>query len=179
MSASKIAYWGLAVAVMAFVSSALVNDVQSQPPATEEAAEPAPPAGQTYTGVKRCASCHFKQFMSWKKSKHFTDHSFKALPEKHQADKECLPCHTTGYGQPTGFKDIESSANLAGTTCEACHGPGSEHEKVCEQFKNKKKLDPTEDKAARDSIYKIVPGNVCTRCHAEQGHKPTPKPAKE
>jgi hypothetical protein len=178
MSVSKIVYWGLAVALMAFVYGALVSDVQSQPPAAEEAAEPAPPAGQTYTGVKRCASCHFKQFMSWKKSKHSTD-SFKVLPEKHQADKECLPCHTTGFGQPTGFKDVESSPNLAGTTCEACHGPGSEHEKVCEKFKNKKKLDPDEDKAARDSIYKIVPGNVCIRCHAEQAHKTTPRPAKE
>ena len=25
-----------------------------------------PPKGQTYVGFKKCSSCHFKQFMTWK-----------------------------------------------------------------------------------------------------------------
>jgi len=166
----------IGLVLAAFMS--VPGSAPAQPPPAEEAAEPAPPAGQTYTGVKKCASCHFKQFMSWKKSKHATE-SFKVLPEKYQADKECLPCHSTGYGQATGFKDIESTPNLAGTTCEACHGPGSEHDKIASKFKDKKKLDLAEDKEVRDSIYKILPGNVCSRCHANQGHKELPKPAKE
>ena len=29
-----------------------------------------PPTDQEYTGTKRCASCHFEQFMKWKATPH-------------------------------------------------------------------------------------------------------------
>lgn len=165
-----------AVSVIACVVwIALASNVCSQPPEVfTPAVEPAPPANQTYTGAKACSSCHFKQFMSWKKTKHATD-AWGKITAKYQADPACLKCHATGYGQATGFKDIASSANLAGTTCEACHGPGSEHDKIAKKYANKKKLDPAEEKEARDSIYKVLPGNVCAGCHAAQGHKDHPK----
>ena len=155
----------------------LTATVNSQPPATAPA-EPAAPEGQTYTGSKQCSSCHFKQYLSWKKTKHAKE-SWENLPQKYRADATCLPCHTTGYGQPTGFTDIAATPNLAGTTCEACHGPGSEHEKVCKQYANKKQLSPDEEKAARDSIYRILPNTICARCHIVQGHKEMPKFDKE
>ena len=71
--------------------------------------------------------------------------------------------------------------------------PGSKHDEACKPFLNKKKLDPADEKIARDSIYKaaiadvtlhkephrslqdkasqeiiakIKPGDVCARCHA-------------
>jgi len=166
----------ICLAVAAFMSTP--TSAPAQPPATEQAAEPAAPEGQSYTGSKQCSSCHFKQYMSWKKSKHATD-AFGKLAEKYKTDATCLPCHTTGYGQATGFKDAATTPNLAGTTCEACHGPGSEHEKICKEYANKKKLTAEEEKKARDSIYKILPGNVCSRCHASQGHKDHPKYDKE
>ncbi len=166
----------ISLAVAAFMSSPV--SAPAQPPPAGGAAEPAPPEGQTYTGVKACSSCHFKQYMSWKKTKHYTD-SYAKVPKKYKTDATCLPCHSTGYGQPSGFKDEATTPNLTGTTCEACHGPGSEHEKVCKAYANKKKLAPDEEKKARDSIYMIVPGNVCERCHATQGHKEHPKYEKE
>ena len=180
---SKLSRFALMAAstVVGFVVLAMVgvfNSVSAQPPATEQAAEPAPPEGQTYTGGKKCASCHFKQYTTWKKTKHATD-AFAKLPEKYQADVNCINCHTTGYGQETGFKDIASTPNLAGTSCEACHGPGSEHDKIAKKFAEKKKLSADEEKVARDSIYKILPGNVCSRCHTSQGHKEHPKYDKE
>ncbi len=168
----------IGLAVAAFMSTP--SSAPAQPPATDQAAEPAPPEGQSYTGWKKCASCHFTQAAKWKKTKHAAESSggklMETLPEKYRTDATCLPCHTTGYGQATGFKDAESTPHLAATTCEACHGPGSEHEKVCKAYANKKKLAPDEEKKARDSIYKIVPGNVCLRCHTAQGHKDEPKP---
>ena len=165
---------GLAVAGIFLIGSA----VNSQPPELPgTVAKPAPPAGQNYTGVKRCSSCHFKQYMTWKKTKHAKE-AWESVTAKYRASAECLPCHTTGYGQPTGFKDEASSPNLTGTTCEACHGPGSKHEEVCQQYVNKK-LTPDEEKIARDSIYKVRPGNVCASCHVAQGHKEHPKYDKE
>ena len=130
---------------------------KSQPPEPKDVApEPAPPAGQTYVGVKKCSSCHFKQYMTWKKTKHAKE-AWESMPAKYRTSAECLVCHATGYGDPTGFKDEASTPNLVGTTCEACHGPGSKHEEVCKPYLNKKKLSAEEEKIARDSIYKILP----------------------
>jgi len=134
--------------------------------------EPAPPEGQTYTGVKRCASCHFEQYMSWKKTKHAQ--AFDVLTPKYQKDEKCLKCHTTGLGEPTGYKDGETA--LAGVTCENCHGPGSKHEEVSQPFAKVKKLTPEQEKLVRDSIWKILPKNVCIECHTVQGHKKSETP---
>jgi hypothetical protein len=149
-----------------------VRPVQSQPPA-EAAAEVHPPADQTYTGSKQCAACHLKEYMAWKKTKHAKE-AFESMPAKYRTSADCLACHATGYGAATGFKDIASTPNLAGTTCEACHGPGSKHGAIAKQYENKKQLSPDEDKAVRGSIYKVQPQNVCVRCHIDQQHKPHP-----
>jgi hypothetical protein len=149
----------------------------SQPGASQLAApveqEPAPPADQQYTGVKQCASCHFEQFMKWKSTKHAT--TFDLLPAKYQTDAKCLECHATGFGTPTGFKTAAASADLKGTTCEACHGPGSKHGEIAKQFANQK-LTPEQEKAVRDSIWKVTPRNVCISCHTVQGHHESPTP---
>ena len=167
---------GVAATAAVLISClAVLPAVQSQPPeALKPPAEPAPPEGQTYTGAKQCSSCHFKQYMSWKKTKHAKE-AWESVPEKYRADPECVKCHATGYGQATGFKDAASSPNLIGTSCEACHGPGSKHAEVCKQYSEKKKLSPEEDKIARDSIYKVLPNNVCSACHIGSGHKEHPK----
>jgi Cytochrome c554 and c-prime len=145
----------------------------AQPAAAPAAQEPAPPADQQYIGAKQCAACHFDQFMKWKTSKHAK--TFDLLPAKYQADTKCLQCHTTGYGQATGFKTAAASADLKGTTCEACHGPGSKHAEIAKQFANKK-LTPEQDKTVRDSIWKIEPTNACIACHVVQGHHDNPTP---
>lgn len=132
----------------------------------DEAAEPAPPDGQTYVGVKKCASCHFDEFLKWKKTKHAK--TFELLPANYQTNQECLKCHTTGFGEPTGFKTA-ADVDLKGTTCEQCHGPGSHHAEVTKAFANKK-LTPEQEKIARDSIWRMLPKNICVSCHTVQGH---------
>ena len=137
-----------------------------------EAPEPEPPGEQQYIGVKKCAACHFDQFLKWKPTKHAK--SFELLPAKHQADEKCLKCHTTGFGEPTGFKTA-ADLDLKGTSCESCHGPGSKHADVAKPFANKKPT-PEQDKIARDSIWKMLPKNVCVSCHVVQGHHDSPTP---
>ena len=166
---------GTGIGTCAAMCLLAVNAVNSQPPAAKEAStEPAAPAGQTYTGAKRCSACHFKQYMSWKKTKHAKE-AWESMPAKYRTSAECLPCHATGYGEATGFKDEASTPNLVGSTCESCHGPGSKHEEACKPYLNVKKLSPEQEKIARDSIYKILPGNVCAACHTSKGHKEHPK----
>ena len=149
------------------VGPAPLQAVQTEP------AEPAPPEGQTYTGAKECAACHFKQFMSWKKDKH--SKSFQLLPEEYQPNAECVKCHSTGLGEETGFKDLESTPNLAGTTCESCHGPGSKHAEICQGF-GKEKLNAEQEKIARDSIWSMLPENVCVACHITKAHEKSKTP---
>ena len=173
----KVTRTAMVVTVVVVTCAALVGalaNVRSTPlqAAEDEPPEPAPPQGQTYTGAKDCASCHFQQFMAWKKTGHAK--SFDLLTAKYEKDSKCLECHTTGYGEPTGYKD-ESDAALKGTSCEACHGPGSEHAKICKDF-GKEKLNAEQEKLARDSIWLMLPKNICVECHAMQGHKKSETP---
>src|SRR5271157_3885460 len=173
MKVRQRVFVGLATVVVITACGILVQSVRSQPPAEPAGPAVTPPADQTYTGAKACSACHFKQFMTWKKTKHSTD-AFAKLPAKYKTDASCLICHSTGFGAATGFKDEASTATLAGTTCEACHGPGSKHAEVAKQYANKK-LSPEEEKTVRGTIYKVLPQNVCMRCHATQVHKEHPK----
>jgi hypothetical protein len=172
LTSSRVAVVAVLGAITLLFSLA-VRSVQSQPPPVQ-VTEVTPPADQTYTGAKQCGACHFKQYMAWKKTKHAKD-AFDSLPEKYKADPECIKCHATGYGAATGFKDAATTPNLTGTSCEACHGPGSKHDAIAKQFANKKKLEPEEEKAVRGSIYKVLPQNVCIRCHVSQTHGEHPK----
>lgn len=136
--------------------------------------EPPAPADQQYTGSKRCASCHFEQYMAWKKDQH--SKAFDTLTAKYQKDASCLKCHTTGYGEETGYKDQETTSSLAGVTCESCHGPGSKHEEICKPLAQVKDLSPEQEKAVRDSIWLMLPKNVCVECHQTKAHKKSSTP---
>ncbi|HVT26544.1 MAG TPA: cytochrome c family protein [Lacipirellulaceae bacterium] len=131
-----------------------------------------PPAGQTYVGYRVCAPCHFDQYQIWRTTPHAK--AFAILPAKYQADASCLKCHSTGFGQPTGFKSLKETPDVAGNTCENCHGPGSEHVKIAKSF-GQKKLTKQEDAYVRSTIYKILPKNVCVECHLSVAHKQHPK----
>ncbi|MDH3402684.1 MAG: cytochrome c family protein [Acidobacteriota bacterium] len=91
-----------------------------------------------YVGSKSCKKCHLKEFKSWEATK--MAQTFETLkpgaaaeaktgagldPEKdYTTDEACVKCHVTGYGQPGGFVDIETTPELVGVGCEMCHGPG-------------------------------------------------------
>jgi len=130
-----------------------------------------PPTGQTYVGEKVCSSCHFEQSLVWKKSKH--SKGFEVLAEKYRTDNSCLKCHTTGFGEETGFKSVDATPSLVGTSCEACHGPGSKHAETAKQFTGKE-LSDAQKKYVGSTIYKIQPNNACVNCHVAQTHKKHP-----
>jgi hypothetical protein len=96
-----------------------------------------------YIGIKACKKCHIKQFKSWEKTNMAKAYDILKPGERVDAkkkvgldpekdytkDSECLPCHTTGFGQPGGFVRIDQTPQLVGVSCETCHGAGSEYTK--------------------------------------------------
>jgi mono/diheme cytochrome c family protein len=128
-----------------------------------------------YIGAKKCKACHMKQFKSWSKTKMAT--SFENLkpgvkaaekkkagidPDKdYTTDENCLKCHTTGYGKPSGFKSLTETPKLINVQCEACHGPGADFRAI---MKKDKTFKPSDVKTAGLMIPSETENN-CMECH--------------
>ncbi len=107
------------------------------------AEDAAAPAGDpTYIGAGKCKMCHKGEkngniYEGWLETKHAK--SLETLVAKgEQNNAECLACHTTGYGTPSGFgadTTMHAAEALGSVSCEACHGPGSNYKskKVMEE----------------------------------------------
>ena len=113
----------------------------------------------SYVGDSSCLEkCHEVQVTSFKKNKHMKAYIIikdsKSFLNKKEQGKEgdCLKCHTTGYGKPGGFVDEETTPEQASVSCEACHGPGSEH--IAVDLKNVSKKKDT-----------IILKPDCGKCH--------------
>jgi hypothetical protein len=87
-----------------------------------------------YAGAKVCNTCHANICRYETNTPHasaFSSTNF--LAQGGQTNALCLPCHTVGYGLPTGFNltnrsgIFSYSTNLAGVQCENCHGPAKNH----------------------------------------------------
>jgi hypothetical protein len=110
--------------------------------------------------------------MMWRKTPHAK--AFEIMPAKYHTDATCLKCHSTGFGEPTGFKSLQQTPNLVGNGCENCHGPGSKHTEIAKSF-GQKKLTEQEQKYVRSTIHRMLPKNVCVDCHLASAHKPHPQ----
>lgn len=115
-----------------------------------------------YAGAQTCLECHPNVHSSEVNTPHaqaFTNPMFAALGG--QTNSSCLPCHTVGYGLPSGFKsitDFRSTNRLAGVQCESCHGPAASH--AASEM----------DLTVRPRIE--IAAQVCGGCHSGQ-HNPT------
>jgi hypothetical protein len=99
-----------------------------------------------YLGQETCRRCHEEVYQKVAKMGHAR--AYEALTKKNSEGlAECLVCHTTGYGEPTGFNS-SSSIDLKNVQCESCHGMGSKHK--------------------RDGSYKQVSEQKCLVCHTKE-----------
>jgi hypothetical protein len=132
-----------------------------------------------FLGPKTCTEqCHQEQGASWAKTR--MAKSFDALrpgvyaeakrmvgldPEADYTEVEdCVICHSTGYGMAGGFVSIEETPDMAGVTCEACHGAGGMYVKTVMDAD-----DPTFNTGAAREAGLIYPptARVCRKCHNE------------
>jgi len=74
-----------------------------------------------YLGDASCLTCHQPQHDNWKKTGHARAYQ-TLVRDKRESDHTCLPCHTTGFGEVSGFADV-----LGNVQCESCHGPRRGH----------------------------------------------------
>ncbi|MGH8103237.1 MAG: multiheme c-type cytochrome [bacterium] len=79
-----------------------------------------------YSGAKSCEVCHHDQYDRWSDSKH-AGAIITLLKSRDEYTVNCLPCHTTGFGEPGGFRNYLGTATFSGVQCEACHGPSLAH----------------------------------------------------
>jgi Cytochrome c554 and c-prime len=96
------------------------------PASLREDSVPGVRTAASYVGSERCVECHQTAAEVWKKSGH--EHAFATLVDRQaDADPNCIGCHTTGFGAPSGYLREFGAQKLVNVGCESCHGPGSLH----------------------------------------------------
>ncbi len=132
-------------------------------------------AQNKFVGVNTCA-CHNlpkqgKQVDVWKKSKHAEAFTVlksdkakeyataKAVTGSAAEAKECLECHSTGYGQ-TAEKTFKIEM---GVQCEACHGAASGYKAIHNKPENK-------EKAVAAGLVANGGEKLCVTCHTSKMH---------
>jgi hypothetical protein len=110
-----------------------------------------------YAGARACSECHKKIHNTEMDTRHAQ--AFQALKQVQQeTNPSCLPCHTVGYGLPTGFVSETATPELVGVQCESCHGPAARH--MASEFNPRSR--PHVDSGA----------TMCGGCHTGS-HQPT------
>ncbi len=81
---------------------------------------------KTFTASEKCRECHEEAYAVWSASSHAS--AFDILEEKsRQYDKDCTPCHTTGFYKRGGYEHLAVTPDLKHVGCESCHGNGYDH----------------------------------------------------
>ncbi len=105
--------------------------------------------GDKYLGGEVCSRCHMGIHELWVENLHSV--AFETLIEKGmERSSDCVGCHTTGHGEPTGYlppatarsdgaETVVAGAaggmpDLVGVQCEACHGMGTYHDRTGGDF---------------------------------------------
>lgn len=110
-----------------------------------------------YVGQSVCRGCHPKAHDGWAETVHRGAlDTLKAIGQA--GNKNCLPCHSVGYGLPGGFVSEATTPRLAGVQCENCHGPAANH------------ISDPGDLKARPVVS--LAGTLCGGCH-NGFHHPT------
>ena len=109
----------------------------------------------SFAGSGYCSGCHGDKIATWTQTDHASALSLlTSIGMGNNAS--CLPCHTVGFGQPTGYTGA-TTAHLANVGCENCHGPAAWHKNT--------------DHALIRPAVSIDPA-ICGSCH-QDSHHPT------
>lgn len=98
--------------------------------------------GDKFLGADVCSRCHEDVYKAWLDTPHAA--AFASLTAKGmEKESDCIGCHTTGHGQPTGYLPDPGGMpagatpgipDLTNVQCEACHGMGTYHNRAGDDF---------------------------------------------
>jgi peroxiredoxin len=145
------------------VSHAALAALPPEERARRAAALPEPSASAAFVGSEACRGCHSAEHATWSASAHAR--AGRSLQQSDRpGQRDCLRCHTTGFGRPGGFPEGASleiaHPDLARVGCESCHGPGGAHI-------GEKDLRHGTILALRDKCDSCVILEICGACHDE------------
>ncbi len=81
---------------------------------------------ESYRGAEACRDCHESIYDAWAGTAHA--HAWETLTGiSRQLDRDCTPCHSTGFYETGGFQNEVTTPHLTGVQCEVCHGNGFAH----------------------------------------------------
>ena len=113
----------------------------------------------SYVGAQACQECHPRTFARWETTKHARAYEPLTNPRRNREfDAECISCHTTGFGDNTGWVSTEKTPLLKGNQCENCHGPGSLHAADPDNLEFRKPPMKMSADWAKSTAF-------CTKCH--------------
>jgi len=105
-----------------------------------------------YVGAESCRNCHETEYRAWKGTRHSRAFDTLRGVQRHFYP-DCISCHTTGFGYPTGFQMGQTAGPpMAGVGCEVCHGPGRKHTFQPETSR----------------LRRTIPASICLACHDKE-----------
>jgi len=108
-----------------------------------------------FAGASACEECHQSIHDSEAKTIHAG--ALQTLQKIGMgANANCLPCHTVGFGLPTGYSNQSQTPYLAGVQCENCHGAAGNHAANPGDFTVKPRVE--------------LAAEVCGGCHTDSHH---------
>lgn len=115
-------------------------------------------ANAKYITAGKCKMCHAAKYTAWNLTIHAK--TLKQLPNCDETTAKNLDEETL-YRYSTGFHSADKTWSELGTSCEACHGPGSEHFKANKENRKLTIMDPAQLKSTGAKV------SVCGRCHGQ------------
>ena len=113
----------------------------------------------SYVGTDRCEGCHPEAARKWQQTQHAR--AFATLIQRQaEADPNCIPCHTVGFGSLTGYRREFGNQKLVDVGCESCHGPGSLH------------VDQRLGQGAVSFQFRPLGAGDCKKCHYGEFSRP-------
>ncbi len=118
---------------------------------------------------KQCMVCHKDQYEVWKKSKHASAMVPLYIRNQH-LNPECIVCHSVGFHEPGGFKDIGDLVSFLDRTL------GKKHKGSMVELRDQPQLDQKLRRQYVNAIEKApwkkdFMGVQCENCHAPRGVK--------
>ncbi len=140
-----------------------------------------PKGAKSYKTFSQCVSCHEPQFDFWRKTNHAKALS-SLIAQSQLKNLECLKCHTVGFGENAGWKDLNGIARLKNGESATIPWPVDDQELFLKKLTGLKDLDqpvklmrdsaPLPARQAMEQIHTTFAPVQCENCHGAAGNHP-------